>query len=144
MPLLGAWNETGGSWTSDLYGTLRNVGLLENSVVVRNPRGTSQLFFEHWGARRNLFGPEWVARARGRQVEEQPYYGLATWAATSFRRAIATREPTLETVRVGIQTAQRQTRQRHYDRLILPWQGQGGDMFALSININRPAGRKAS
>lgn len=139
-PLFEAWNESGGVWKPELYQRLREKGLLDRAVVARNPYRTSRLVIEHWGKRRDLFGPDWIRRAPGLDVEAQPYPGLAAWVATGMREAIANDEPWLETVHVQIRTATGRVRRRHYDRLLLPWTSPDGEAFATTVNIPRRRG----
>jgi hypothetical protein len=136
-PLFEAWEESGGIWKPELYERLREEGLLERAVVARNPDRTSQLIIEHWGNKRDLFGPDWIRRAPGLDVEAQPYPRLAAWVAVGMREAIANDEPWLETVQVRIRTPTGRIRHRHYDRLLLPWTSPDGDAFATTINIPR-------
>jgi hypothetical protein len=136
-PLLEAWEESGGVWKPELYERLREEGLLERAVVARNPYRTSRLIIEHWGKKRDLFGPDWTRRAPGYDVEAQPYPRLAAWVAAGMREAIANDEPWLETVQVRIRTSTGHIRRRHYDRLLLPWASPEGGAFATTINIPR-------
>ena len=136
-PIFEAWAQTGGAWTSELYGRMRDQNLLDRTVVARNPRGSTRLVIEHWGKKRDLFGAEWVRKARGSDVEAQPYPGLAAWVAEGMRQSIASAEPRLETVHTQNRTAKGRVRRRHYDRLLLPWTSADGDAFATTINIPR-------
>jgi hypothetical protein len=136
-PVFEAWEETGRVWTSELYARMRKERLLERAVVARKPYRTSRLIIEHWGCKRDLFGAEWIRRAPGLDVEDQPYPGLAAWVAAGMRAAIANDEARLETVQVQIRTPKGHVRRRHYDRLLLPWTTPGGDAFATTINIPR-------
>jgi hypothetical protein len=136
-PLFEAWEESGGIWKPEAYERLRREGLLERAVVARTPYRTSRLVIEHWGKKRDLFGPEWIRRAPGLDVEAQPYPRLAAWVAAGMREAIANDEPWLETVQVRIKTVTGHIRRRHYDRLLLPWTSPDGDAFATTINIPR-------
>jgi hypothetical protein len=136
-PLFEAWEESGGVWKPEVYERLREEGLLERAVAARNPYRTSRLVIEHWGSKRDLFGPDWIRRAPGLDVEAQPYPRLAAWVAAGMREAIASDEPWLETVQVQIRTPTGHIRRRHYDRLLLPWTSPDGDAFATTINIPR-------
>ena len=139
-PFFEAWEESGGLWKPEVYGRLRERGLLDRAVVARNPYRTSRLVIEHWGKKRDFFGPDWIRRAPGLDVEAQPYPRLANWVAAGMREAIANDEPWLETVQVQIRTSAGRIRRCHYDRLLLPWTTAGGDALAMTINI--PRGRR--
>lgn len=136
-PLFEAWEETGGVWKPEVYQRLLEERLLERAVIARNPYRTSRLIIEHWGGKRDLFGPDWIRRAPGLDVEAQPYPRLAAWVAGGMREAIGNDEPLLETVQVRIRTSTGHFRRRHYDRLLLPWSSPDGDAFATTINIPR-------
>jgi hypothetical protein len=136
-PLFEAWEESGGVWKPEVYDRLREESLLDRAVIARNPYRTSRLIIEHWGKRRDLFGPDWIRRARGLDVEAQPYPRLALWVASGMREAIGSDEPWLETVQVRIRASTGHIRRRHYDRLLLPWTSPDGDAFATTINIPR-------
>jgi len=136
-PLFEAWEESGGVWKPEVYRRFCEGGLLARAVVARNPYRTSRLVIEHWGKKRDLFGPDWIRRAPGLDVEAQPYPRLAAWVAAGMREAIVNDEPWLETVQVRIRTSTGHIRRRHYDRLLLPWTSPDGDAFATTINIPR-------
>ncbi|HEY1797393.1 MAG TPA: hypothetical protein VGG57_14875 [Stellaceae bacterium] len=136
-PLFEAWEESGRVWKPDVFHRLREAGLLERAVIARNPYRTSRLVIEHWGKKRDLFGPDWIRRAPGLDIEAQPYPRLAAWVAAGMREAIANDEPWLEAVHVQIRTTTGRLRRRHYDRLLLPWTSSDGDAFATTINIPR-------
>jgi hypothetical protein len=133
--LVRAWAETHQQWTPEFYERLHDEGLLDNAVVVRNPQRTGDLLIEHWGRKRDLFGSAWTRTARGRHVEEQPYENLGRWVARLFREAICAHEPRLDAVSVAIRTRSGEVRARRYSRLLLPWDGEEGDAFALTVNI---------
>lgn len=136
-PVFEAWAQSRGQWTPEIYGWMCDQNLLDRTVVARNPVRSSQLIIEHWGKRRDLFGLDWMRRARGSDVEAQPYPGLAAWVAAGMREAITGNEPRLETVQSQIRPAAGRIRRRHYDRLLLPWTTAGGDALATTINIPR-------
>ena len=139
-PLFDAWVQTRGEWAPELYGHMRDQHLLERAVVVRNPRRSARLVIEHWGKKRDLFGADWVRSARGKDVEDEPYPGLASRAAAGMRETIAAHEPRLETVHMQVRTPTGRTRRRHYDRLLLPWTTAIGDAFVTTVHIFRKPG----
>jgi hypothetical protein len=136
--VLRAWSESRNRWTSDLYNLLQDQGLLDLAVVVHNPARSEALLIEHWGKRRDMFGTKWVREAPGKHLEDQPYSGLAHWAARLFRASIVAREPRLDAIAVAIQTRGGKIHSRRYARLLLPWRGPDGDAFGLTINIFDP------
>lgn len=135
-PVYRMWSETHGVWNADLYGKLEHQNLLDDTVIVRNPRRSSDLLIEHWGRKRDLFGAHWVSNARGKAMQDQPYPGIGTWTVGCMRETVATREPRLEAIHVQIRGSGGRTRQRRYERLMLPWMGPGGDAFTTTINVD--------
>jgi hypothetical protein len=133
--LLDAWYQSQHRWSPEFYATLKDASLLDNAVVVRNPARSDTLLIEHWGEKRDLFGSKWIGEARGRQMEDQPYSGLARWVARLYREAIAGNEARLDVVSVAILTEDGARRKKTYSRLLLPWRGEGGDAFALTVNV---------
>ncbi len=135
-PAYAMWMEARGAWTTGLYEGFRRQRLLDHAVIVRNPRGSSRLIIEHWGRKRDLYGAQWICRARGKALQEQPYPGLTTWVEAGIREAMATREPRLEAVRIQLLDPAGRSRRRRYERLLLPWIGADGDAFTTSFTID--------
>ncbi|HVC53039.1 MAG TPA: hypothetical protein VND87_13540 [Stellaceae bacterium] len=133
--LFQAWHEGHGNWTPEILGRLREERLLDQTVVVRNPAQSSSLLIEHWGKKRDMFGAKWVREARGKHAEDQPYTGLALWAARRYREVIADQQPRLDAISVAILKSRGEIRSKRYVRLLLPWRADNGDAFAMTVNL---------
>lgn len=71
-PLLAVWHLTGGKGPDRLAEVLAPLGFLDRAAIVRNPRGSDRLTFEHRGSAFTFYQPCWNLLAMGRDVEDQP------------------------------------------------------------------------
>lgn len=132
------WQQSGGIWRPEVEDILNRRRLLDRALVVRLPPRSDRTVIQHWGRRRDLFGEEWARSAKGRDLREQPYPGLALKLTEVIRNTIAEARPRLDAVRIAIRTPQGRIRRRQFQRLVLPWQSPGGPAaYALVINTYR-------
>jgi hypothetical protein len=137
--LLAVWSERRALWSADLPSVLDRSKLLDDAVLVRNPHGTARLVIEHWGARRDFYGPDWIQLAPGSDIEDQPFQELAAGFGAHYRQAMAECEPRLHDVDIIVARAEGPPMRRQFDRLLLPWRGPDGENYATTINFERRA-----
>ena len=67
IELLRAWSDAAGHWTPELRANLCTAVYLEDTMIIRNPRGSNRLVNDHWGANFDYIGLHWpkVARQQG-------------------------------------------------------------------------------
>jgi hypothetical protein len=140
--VLQAWANATARWTAELFEELRARTLLDNALLARRPNRSERLVIEHWGAKRDLFGSEWVRTAPHRDIEEQPNAGLARWCAGLIRSSLSHGEARLDCVEVEIQTEDGKLKGKRYDRLLLPFSGRDGEKFGLVVNVPYQAAKR--
>jgi len=136
-PLLAVWGLTGGRPPGSLVDVFTSFSLLDRAIVLRNPRGSDRLLFEHRGSAFSFFRPCWNLLAIGRDIEDQPDGEYAASVAEAYRTALGTREPRFEAVDAVVRTPGRDVRRSRYDRLILPWQSANGERFVTGLSMLR-------
>ena len=136
-PMLAVWQLTAGRIPGKLTELLSTVGLLQRTVVLRNPGGTDRLIFEHRGSAFLFYQSPWNLEAIGRDMEDQPDRHYATMTARAYRSVLADDEPRFDAVDAVITTPGREVRRSRYDRLILPWRDSNGARFATGVSLLR-------
>jgi hypothetical protein len=138
VDLLENWRERGGRWDAAHYGVLKALGLLDTTLIVRSPAGSSRALREFRGSFQNCKeAQDWPV---GRDIEDQPDRRFGEWVAASYRHAMASQAPLVEAVDVAITaSSRRQTSRFRYDRIVLPWQTDAGDHVAVgSLVLHHP------
>lgn len=120
------WSDAGGSWSSEIYGQLQRLDVLENTIVCSKPRESDRFVIDWWGKRRDLFGAAWCKMAPGRELLEQPNRLLGEWNAVTLSRVISGSQPHLIACDVVARTPAGQLVRRTFKRLLLAWHTVGG------------------
>lgn len=138
---LRAWCDTVGQSTPGRVANLHTAVATEDILVVRNPRRTDGLVYDHWGKSFDFLGPRWSGIARGKNVEEQPFPELGQRTALQFRRTLTDGRPRVEEIDIALSSSGVTILRRRYARLLLPWSVPGGDQYVtvLRFDQNIPA-----
>jgi len=137
MPLLAVWRLAGGRAPGPLIDLFATLGLIDRAVVLRMPKDSERLIFEHRGTGLSFYRPCWSLMLLGHDVEDQPDRDYAAMTARAYRAALGRREPRLDAVDAVISSPGQDVRRYRYDRLILPWDGVDGTRYASGISILR-------
>ena len=136
-PLLAVWRLSGGRVPGRLTDLFATLGLLERVVVLRIPRASDRLIFEHRGTGLSFYRPCWSLMLFGRDIEDQPDREYAAMTARAYRGALGARQPRFDAVDAVISSPERDVRRYRYDRLILPWDGADGTRYTSGISLLR-------
>jgi len=117
------------------------LGFFDRAAIVRNPRGSDRLLFEHRGRAFTFYQPCWNLLAMGRDVEDQPDRVYGAHTARCYREAFAEDAPRFEAVDALIRTPGREVRRSRFDRLILPWRTKSGERVATGVSLIRASYR---
>jgi hypothetical protein len=137
VELLHVWNDTAGQWTPERHADLSKAVPLNDTVVVRSPRGTDRVVNNYWGANFNNLGLRWPGVAQGKDVEDHPFPQLGKWSAFQYRRTLAGREPYLQAVDLALSRAGSTILNISYNRLMLPWNDRSGDRYVTVIRFDK-------
>jgi len=140
-PLLAVWHLLGGRGPDRLAEVLEPLGLLDRAAIVRNPRGSDRLVFEHRGKAFTFYQPCWNLLAMGRDVEDQPDRVYGAHTARCYREVFAEDAPRFEAVEALIRTPGREIRRSRFERLILPWKTPSDERVATGISLVRTSYR---
>jgi hypothetical protein len=133
--------------TADIFNLIPD-GLTQRFIVLESVRGSDRLIFKNIGNGLRVFDPRWVARAIGRDAEDQPDLRYACWVAKAYRRALQSRQPIAGEVDAIVFDPYRGTRNRtRYRRLVVPVTLRNGRALILgcstldsTIDLRRKAG----
>ena len=140
-PLLAVWHLMGGRGPDRLAELLAPLGFLDRAAIVRKPRGSGRLTFEHRGKAFTFYQPCWNLLAMGRDVEDQPDGVYGTNTARCYRETFAEDAPRFESVDALIRTPGHEVRRSRFDRLILPWRTPRGERVATGVSLVRASYR---
>jgi hypothetical protein len=132
------WRESRGRISSDLTATLAGSGLLSRSIIARRISGTSRLIYDQFGT--GFSGAMRACESMllvGRELDDYVDRGYGGWVAESYARAGALSRMRLETCDTRIQTTQGKSVRIRYDRVLMPWSENSGDLVILGISIRR-------
>jgi len=140
-PMLAVWHLLGGRGPDRLAEVLAPLGFLDRSAIIRRPKGTERVLFEHRGKAFTFYQPCWNLLAMGRDVEDQPDCVYGAHTARCYRETFAEDAPRFESVEALVRTPEREVRRSRFDRLILPWRTHSGERVATGISIVRASYR---
>jgi hypothetical protein len=133
---LRAWCDMAGRLTPGRLANLR-IAALKDLLVVRNPRRTGGLVYDHWGESFDFLGPRWTYIACGKNVEEQPFPELGQRSASQFRRTLADGRPRVDEIDIALARSGVTILRRRYARLLLPWSEPGGDQYVTVLRFDQ-------
>jgi hypothetical protein len=136
-PLVELWNHTRGLCHEDVATTLRHSGLINRTVIARQPAGASRLICDHFGSAIQMRRPCEALLAVGQDLEAMPDRDYGSWVVETYSAALARRRLRLESVRATLRTSAAATVNVRYDRLLMPWRDASGDMLLFCISMRR-------
>jgi hypothetical protein len=137
FPVLQAWEQRQGRWEPELYGHMRESGLLATTAIARRPRGSERLLIEHWGEGITSYGQDWIRIARGRDFEDQPNAELGRWDAIRQKQTLAEGVPKLSKLDFVFCRIDGELVRVSFDRLGLPWWTSDEEAIVTSVTTRR-------
>jgi hypothetical protein len=136
--LLGAWKQCGGSIASLPTALFEQADVTDRSLTVKLiPDGRMSIVESGPGF--SLYGSSWHEKAVGRMLDDQPDQRYAAWIQDDYLRAIASFAPQFDYIDATVAIAPNRRRRLVYERLVLPWRGEGGERLASSFSVLRAA-----
>ena len=138
----------------DVRTTLQDVihqlpdSLANRVIILETSQAHSRLTIRHVGSGFTIFDPRWVARAVGRDMEDQPDTKYGRWTSERYRTASESMTPVADEIDAVVENPYDRTRHRsRYRRLILPIACRKGRVLLLgcstldpNINLRRQVG----
>lgn len=131
------WEANRGRLPERLDDLLARFGLLQRTVLVRQPPRSARLVFALIGTGIECIGPGQSALLVDRDVHDQHDHEYGGWVTRCYADALGARRPRLQSVRASVRLSETTTAQGRYDRLVLPWRGRSSERFLMSISLTR-------
>jgi hypothetical protein len=138
IPIAHLWHAANGRWRSEVFDSMREMGLWECATIMRQPRASDQLVIDHWGSKHNLYGDAWARIACGRDAESFPNRDIGLWRATMIRKDIAAGEPRLIQNDIVVRRHDGKLLRQRFVQLGVPWlRTSDGSRLFMSVNVDR-------
>jgi TolB-like protein/transcriptional regulator with XRE-family HTH domain len=137
LSLLNVWETRRGAIGRDLLGDLLGGRLARKIILLRQPAGSSRLLFEHYAEGVAFVRPCQALALIGREYRDVPDQDFGRWLLRGYTETLSTGRPRLESMLADIRTPDAAVIRSRFDRLLLPWQGIGGDRYVLSLPLIR-------
>jgi hypothetical protein len=136
-PIVDLWKERRGELGEEVHRAIADAGLLHRTILARQAPQSSRLITEHFGAGIMIMRPCESMLTVGRELNEQPDRDYGAWMAEAYAETSWARRLRLESVRAFVRTSAGTTLRTRYDRLLMPWRGDGNDGFVMCLSIQR-------
>jgi hypothetical protein len=135
-PLVGLWEAERGRLPDDLDDHLAALGLLHRVILVRR-QGSSRLVFVQFGSSLEIVPAKDRPDMVGRGFDDLPDRAYGAWIGQAYAANVRDRRPRLESIQAKFRQSETIALRGRYDRLMLPWQGKGGEPFVMSVALTR-------
>lgn len=136
-PIVDLWKDRRGAFGEEVHRLVIAQGLLQRTVLARQMTRSSRFITEHIGAGIKIMRPCEALLIVGRELNEQPDRDYGAWVAEAYAETSWARRPRLESVRAFIRTSAGTSLRTRYDRVLLPWRGDGDDLYVMCLSIRR-------
>jgi hypothetical protein len=143
QPLVRLWQENRGRMPSDLLDPIRQHGLWERSILMRQRSNGSTLVFEHFGPGIKFLQPCDALQLIGRDFDALHDRNYGNWVGRAYDKSVSSGRLRLDSIRAQIQMAEAASLRGRYDRLLMPWCTAGSDIFVLGISVKGEVSRVA-
>jgi hypothetical protein len=135
--LIKSWKRDRGVLPNrELAAPFRAVGAGERFVVTKTTRRRCTV--AEFGMGITVFGPEWSEAVIGRELEDQPDRSYGERSAQTYHEVYRTNAPRFELIDALIRPSDGRPVQRcRYERLVLPWLTESGEMFVSGTSYLR-------
>jgi hypothetical protein len=134
-PIVELWRARRGELGEEVQRAIVAAGLFHRTILARQL--ASRLITEHFGAGIMIMRPCESMLTVGRDLNEQPDRDYGDWMAEAYAETSWARRLRLESVRAFVRTSAGTTLRTRYDRVLLPWRGEGDDLFVMCLSIQR-------
>jgi hypothetical protein len=134
-PFVERWRSLRGRLDDEWLTDLRNNHSSLKLVLVRKSGGRH--LYDHFGRAIGIMRVCETLGMIGREVADLPDQEYGAFAEEGYGDVLLTRDLRLEAVRSPIKTSEGVILRARYDRLLLPWIGNGGDEWVMGMTILR-------
>jgi hypothetical protein len=107
-------------------------------IVLHAPSWSPRIVIREVGQGMPECAKQWLSRAIGMRLEDQPDTAYGGVCADAYRQAKDRGQPILDDVDAFVEWPGFGRQRRRYRRLILPFQGAGGDVYLLGTSLEDP------
>ncbi len=136
-PIVDLWKERRGEFGDEVHRAVVHAGLLNRTILVRQPAQSSRLITEHFGAGIMIMHPCESMLTVGRELSEQPDRAYGAWMAEAYAETSWAKRLRLESVRAFVRRSDGTTLRTRYDRVLMPWRSAGNDVYVMCLSIQR-------
>jgi hypothetical protein len=137
--VLDAWSACGGKFDRARMAPLLAKALNGRYVLVEASPEKPSLVIKDVGGGLTKPAEYWLTRSIGNRVEDQPDYEYGKWIASYYRQVVSTGQPCLSNVDAVINWPQHSRRSFRYQRLVVPFAGEGNSTTLMAASLVDPA-----
>ena len=135
ISLIRAWPELSQSVHADGLRNMLRQTLHDRYVMVCSEPGSAHLRISDIGRGFMAYNAEWLAKARGRPVDDQPDKRYGQWVLRAYREALAANRPAVFDIDAIIEETKEGRARVRYKRVVLPVREANGRSWLLSGSI---------
>ena len=137
--VLEAWRASGGKFDRERLAPLLERALNGRFVLVEASPERPSMVIKDVGSGLSKPAEYWLARSIGNRVEDQPDYDYGKWIANYYRDVVTQGAPRLGNVDAVINWPQQSRRSFRYQRLLVPFSGDGNSTMLMAASLADPA-----
>jgi hypothetical protein len=137
--VLDMWRASGGKFDRERLAPLLERALNGRFVLVEANPERPAMVIKDVGSGLSKPAEYWLARSIGNRVEDQPDYDYGKWIASFYRQVVTKGEPNLGNVDAVINWPQQSRRSFRYQRLLVPFSGEGNSTMLMAASLVDPA-----
>ena len=137
--ILNMWHALGGKFDRERLEPVLDRALHGRYVLVEAAADRPAMVIKDVGNGLSKPAEYWLARSIGNRVEDQPDYDYGKWIARFYREVVTKGEPNLGNVDAVIRFPQEARRSFRYQRLVLPFSGEGQSTMLMAASLADPA-----
>lgn len=137
--VLETWRASGGTFDRERLAPLLERALHGRFVLVEATPDRPSMLIKDVGSGLSKPAEYWLARSIGNRVEDQPDYDYGKWIANYYRDVITQGTPRLGNVDAVINWPQQSRRSFRYQRLLVPFRGEGNSTVLMAASLVDPA-----
>ena len=137
--VLEAWRDSDGKFDRERLAPLLERALNGRFVLVEASPERPAMVIKDVGSGLSKPAEYWLARSIGNRVEDQPDYDYGKWIANYYRDVVTRGAPRLGNVDAVINWPQQSRRSFRYQRLLVPFSGEGNSTMLMAASLADPA-----
>lgn len=136
--VLQTWRASGGTFDRERLAPLLERALNGRFVLVEATPDRPSMLIKDVGSGLSKPAEYWLARSIGNRIEDQPDYDYGKWIADYYRDVVTQGTPRLGNVDAVINWPQQSRRSFRYQRLLVPFRGDGNSTVLMAASLVDP------